>query len=415
MKKWFIAFIGAISIAVGANAFVQNPLPGYVWTYFGPTLGSDWAPTTLTPPITYTAVFSAPGPLPNNILSFDVGNFGLNSQIPAAVEQTFVSGLVVPSSYTQGPWPNTNFSAYCENQNNASGSSCVPYFSVGLASGGINSSAWNLNGILSNTDRALSTDPSQRHYLNGAGLGHDFSNLNGYECNPNIWKVGTATPAGIVNCLKFGGGGEVVPTQGAFAMHAWPFNIVTGLKWSSILYTEDGASTNSISLGANTTIAPNVPSQTITLRGFDGASAPVAGFALLDTSQYFHLIAPTGVSASNGIGTLLFASDSTFSRFGGKFSTGTTTIQPAANGNFLSHQAADQNFEINQKVNLADGVSLRSVTDDGVTDKGLEFMGSTIRLSSTNVNVNGTVAVSCAAGTVNLTTFVVTNGIVTHC
>lgn len=44
MKKFFIV-VGVCLVAIGA-VFAQttNPLPGYVWTFFGPTLGGGWGP-----------------------------------------------------------------------------------------------------------------------------------------------------------------------------------------------------------------------------------------------------------------------------------------------------------------------------------------------------------------------------------
>ena len=43
MKKWFAALF-ALLVPAAAIAVVQQPLPGMVWTFFGPTLGADWAP-----------------------------------------------------------------------------------------------------------------------------------------------------------------------------------------------------------------------------------------------------------------------------------------------------------------------------------------------------------------------------------
>lgn len=43
MKKWFIA-LSLVAAGVVAYAQTSNPLPGYVWTYFGPTLGGGWGP-----------------------------------------------------------------------------------------------------------------------------------------------------------------------------------------------------------------------------------------------------------------------------------------------------------------------------------------------------------------------------------
>jgi hypothetical protein len=50
MKRLIALVAGLVCLAVVALAqtSVVNPIPGYVWTYFGPTLGADWAPPTLS-------------------------------------------------------------------------------------------------------------------------------------------------------------------------------------------------------------------------------------------------------------------------------------------------------------------------------------------------------------------------------
>lgn len=58
-------------------------------------------------------------------------------------------------------------------------------------------------------------------------------------------------------------------------------------------------------------------------------------------------------------------------------------------------------------------------TTPNVLTIGTQYSGTGLarpmNLVASNLQINGTVAVSCAAGTVSLTTLVVTNGIITHC
>jgi hypothetical protein len=45
-KKLAAAFLATL-VPATAFAVVQNPVPGWVWTYYGPTLGADWGPSDI--------------------------------------------------------------------------------------------------------------------------------------------------------------------------------------------------------------------------------------------------------------------------------------------------------------------------------------------------------------------------------
>ncbi|MFF9550621.1 hypothetical protein [Methylobacterium fujisawaense] len=87
--------------------------------------------------------------------------------------------------------------------------------------------------------------------------------------------------------------------------------------------------------------------------------------------------------------------------------------------------AADTNLLMRGPVSLAGGSSITSANDANSALKQLEIVASTVQISSPLTtagavtapayNTSTAAGVSCAAGTVSLSTLVVTNGIITHC
>lgn len=206
------------------------------------------------------------GATPTNGVTYQFGTaWAAATQIPAGVLQGSLVTMTIPATYTQAPWPNTPYAAYCDNQNtSASGNSCVPYFSVSLANGNAQTTAYGSNPIISNTDTT--------HYFTGATFGKDFGALFGVECNPNVWtKAAGATPAGAVRCFEAVGGGNVIPSGGATAYHVSAY--ASGLPWTTGFETADGGATAGIILGAAGAPGATVSSQGINFRSYNNASA----------------------------------------------------------------------------------------------------------------------------------------------
>jgi hypothetical protein len=202
------------------------------------------------------------GSTPTTGLLFQVGApWPAANQIPMGVFQGINSTMTIPTSFTNGPWPNANFAAYCDNQNSTiMGNSCVPYFSVAVANGNATTVAYGNNMVVSNGNKAGA--------FNGFGLGKDFGALFGSECDVNVFKKsGGATPAGYVRCYEAIGGGEVIPTGGATAYHVAPF--ASGVPWSAGFETADGAATAGIALGAFGPPGNSVHSQGINFRTYN--------------------------------------------------------------------------------------------------------------------------------------------------
>jgi hypothetical protein len=80
MKKWFVGILVCLGLLGVAYAQTTNPLPGYIWTYFGPTLGGGWGPNPLSAftydPITQTLTTNASIVLTRSDAAFQIG--GLN-------------------------------------------------------------------------------------------------------------------------------------------------------------------------------------------------------------------------------------------------------------------------------------------------------------------------------------------------
>lgn len=178
------------------------------------------------------------GSTPSNFGQINVGAYPLAGEIQAGVLQSITSKMVVPGSYTQEPWPNSNFAGYLDNQNNAVGSSAVIYFGVALADAN-NALSEGTNIVLSNT--------SPLNWRSGVGQGNNFAVLGGAEYDVNIYKVGSATPTGSVRAVSFGGASEVSPTGDSYMLYGFPLG--TGIPWSIGFYTEDGAAAVGVDLG----------------------------------------------------------------------------------------------------------------------------------------------------------------------
>jgi hypothetical protein len=215
--------------------------------------------------------------------------------------------MVVPASYTQQPWPNGNYASYVENQGVTTGQSAVGYFSLATVSGGYTGSrAATFNGVVSNaaapvafrggasvtasvsgtvmtvsevssgyitvgqivagpdvsaettvTSLGTGTGGVGTYIVNNSqlvasqamsttGAGNDFGQLALLELNVNVWKKGSSAPAGVVDGIRFIGGGDpTIPTAGAFGVHFFPLSgadsnrVPTG--WTFLEYSEDGA------------------------------------------------------------------------------------------------------------------------------------------------------------------------------
>lgn len=85
MKRW-LALLLLLSLPIGAQAqsVVQQPIPGMVWTYFGPTFGADWGLPTIGNKIDITTdltgTFSTTDTFINKILfNTDSANAGGNN------------------------------------------------------------------------------------------------------------------------------------------------------------------------------------------------------------------------------------------------------------------------------------------------------------------------------------------------
>jgi hypothetical protein len=332
----------------------------------------------------------------------DVGNYPASALIPAAVLDVYRSTLVVPATYIQAPWPNTNFSAYSENKNPTSGGSTVNYFGNAVqtsAAGG----AWTLNGILTNIPI-------------GASLGGDFGSLYGVEINHNIKKkTAGVTPAGTAEGIRLVGSSEVVPSGGAygFRVRALGYTVSPKVPWTVGFMTDDAGASTGLKLGAQAEAGASVVSQTITLAAYDSGSALKTATIQQDGAATFRFIAAAGGGANLTVGgSDILTTSASKVAMAVKSVVGSLTQATDANGIGLFHAATDENLEIRGHTSLASGVAIQSINDALNASKNLELIADTLRFTVNAINVNGTAGVSFTGSPT--ASFQVINGIVVH-
>lgn len=180
------------------------------------------------------------------VVSMGPGIESLAEMDGASVVQGIVSKMLVPGTYTQAPWPCTNFSAYLidENNNANEGSSAVNYFGFALV-GAANSSVWNFNSVATNC-------PSSP-WSAVTGMGLDFGIINGIELDFNLCKVGSAQPVGQCNAIAINGASElgVSPQSDSYAIHVFALDGAGAAMtpWDFGLATEAGACIAGVLLG----------------------------------------------------------------------------------------------------------------------------------------------------------------------
>jgi hypothetical protein len=241
------------------------------------------------------------GSTPTEYVSVNHNGYPVAGKIPAGVLNQFSASMVVPSSYAQEPWPNTNYAAYVENDG-SNGASSVNYFASAFL---VNSNpsrqplVENFNGVVSNT-----------YASNGfaaAGLGHNFGEMVNIELDVNIWKVGTAAPTGEYEGIRLIGGGDgVAPTGGAFGVNFYPLTgYGTGVltPWTGLLWSEDGAASTPESgsyfahIGASGT-GNGVHSQSVTMAARSSGGTNVAGHLRYTSGNGFNMTNGLSVSAA---------------------------------------------------------------------------------------------------------------------
>lgn len=371
---------GPVSTTVGALA---------LWNVTNGSLLKDGT-------IAFPSSFSS---TPTNFATFSVGTaIPLADQIPAGVIQGLTGTLTVPVTYTQAPWPNTIYSAYANNLNTQTGSSEVNYFAVAATNGG---GVFSFNSILANTDIATAIGGA------ASGSGHNFQIAVGAEYDINIMKVGASAAGGEVDAIKFIGGGEANPVGGAYMMHG--FSAGTGVPWDWGFRTEPGAATIGVDLGPLAS-GNNHASQPIYLRSTSSGGGSNVAMISNDANGNLTL----------GAVTVIGATFNTSANTGYNIE-GANTLQRDDTGHTTSL------FDYAGNVALVLGGSpgsaqnlYRNTTHIFQTISGAATL-ATLTTSSLNLGsgviyaANGVNGVSCPANTINLTTAVATNGILTHC
>ena len=241
------------------------------------------------------------GATPTSIASINHNDYPTSGMIPAGTLHQYTAAMIVPSRYTQQPWPNVNYAAYIENQG-TSGQSAVNYFGVATLSA-TRTYGGSFNGVISNTDAA--------YVFRGSGRGRDFTQLVGLEVNPNVWKKGAAPPAGSVDGIRYiGGGDDTRPVGGAFANHYFPLAGYGGRSptwWTSLNYSEDGAASTpeNESSFANIGVSGSgneLHSQSLTARARRADGMTIGGHLRYAATANWHMTGGLVVGADIGKG-----------------------------------------------------------------------------------------------------------------
>jgi hypothetical protein len=347
-----------------------------------------------------TAAFpSSFGSTPSNTQQINVGSFPAASEIPAGVLQGLAVKVAVPSSFTAQPWPATAISAYITNNNTASASaSASAIFSFAGQTIDTSGTQWGLNTITANCASVGCT----------TGSGHQNGNIIGAEFDLNEMKVGATTPIGQVVGIFLTGSSEVVPTNGAYGIRVKQLG--AGVPWTVGYQTDNGAATNGVIIGA-AAASGAANSQPLTWSANSGS--PIFMSAALDQNQYLEF---TGTPDVGGIIALNVQGRNSF-KIGSNSGSGVNAL--TLGGGFqalygdlgtaavlLGNTSAQNLYRNTTHIfqNIAGNANFATLTASSLN------LGSGVVYAS-----NGTNGVSCAANTINLTTAVATNGILTHC
>lgn len=303
---WIVMMLAAPALAQAPppQQGTSNPVPGSVWTYYGPTFGAGWGSAGFalgTSPSVVNEVVLWGNTLGTALKSSDATS-GATATVTSAWSNAFMDSLRVningfPTSGEFGQAPGTGHVDLASaivgainvpssaTSNNAAGYGIAgygrtvspTYGAVGTGGYGqalaASSNAWGVNSSATNSPYMAPQVPNS---------GSDFGGLWGAEINVAVMKKSDGSaPGGTVRGLSIVGNSEVVPSPspaGYFALTIGPFgNVFTPppIPWQIGLTTSDQAATVGISLGSvglpNTTSA----SQPIVFVAYNGSENPL--------------------------------------------------------------------------------------------------------------------------------------------
>jgi hypothetical protein len=317
-----------------------------------------------------TAFPSSFSTTPTDMAQINIGSYPLASQIPSGVLEGLVSKVVVPSSYTATPWPNTAISAYIINGNPTNSGSGVSVFSF-AATNHDGAVAFGLNPVVSN---CILLSPT-----NGCGV--DGGGWIGEEIDINVMKKGSATPIGEAKGLVITGGSEVSPANASFAMDIFPLG--SGVPWIHGLFFEDGA-TSGAAIELNQLAAGNnSASQILAFKSTD--TVPTTRFTQIeqDVHGILKITGPQPVALAVNMGLAALLDANTVAAFHGP--------------------SADEIIAIRPHFSLGSGMLIASENDALNASEGLELQGSSIQLSG-NTTVVGNLVLQSGALTMPTST-----------
>jgi hypothetical protein len=255
---------------------------------------------TMTSAPSFPASF---GSTPVSNWSLNVGNYPINETDPQGKLDSITSMMVVPSTFTLSPHPNSTFSCYLKSANPTAGNSNACLYGF-VGSFGDGADPYGDSIIVSNALYGL-----------GAGAGHDFTYLIGSERDIGVFtKPGAVTPAGTAfgyNAVTFS---NTAPTGGTHG-HNCRLGAPGSQPFGECFRSEDGAATTGILIGAQAASA-NSSSQLEILSANPPTGPAVqssrqlaaSGAQINDNSQHtggaFHFLVPGGGIAATTHQTL---------------------------------------------------------------------------------------------------------------
>lgn len=257
----------------------------------GPSSGEDGAVALFsgtTGKMLKTGIVDWPGSIgstPVNIAKIDIGGYPLANQIPSGIVQGLAVSMKTPAGFVNPTYPNTAISAYLEHgQGGGANASSVGYFAyAGISTDGGTpggaGSTWAANFVAANCS----------HWSCAAGSGVD-SSIHGLEIDLNVVNKGASAPEMRATGLLLTGNAVSQPVHGAYAINIRPLHPAAPfVAWNYGLFTEDGATSTAIFLGAQSATAADTASQILTYQG-KAASSQIFMATSLDTGSYLNFL-----------------------------------------------------------------------------------------------------------------------------
>lgn len=235
---------------------------------------------------------------------FNLGSLPTSAMQDGSVPlpQALVGAIDVPSDVTASDnFINAGVAGYART---GSTSPAVALFGVGLVSAGP-ANAWGINTIVSNA--ATMAGGTETGFNLGSG-----NTIYGAEFDVNVWKTSTGgTPTGGVRGIAIYGGGEIVPSGGAYAIEIGSFTQAyqSAQPWTGAIIIDGAPNGFGIQIGpAGAAGVNSVGSQTLVFQSRNPSGTTLSSVISTDDGGDFVFNPPSdaNIALQDGNGTTLF-------------------------------------------------------------------------------------------------------------